>query len=397
MVEPVFRENSAFIVLSSSNEYVPYLYTALSSIIDNSSLKHNYDLLILEKNISDKNKEEILKLSQNNISIRFYHFDDLIKKYGFNFYTLSHVSVETYFKLCIPLLLKNISKCIFLDSDVIVKDDLYKLYSIDMEDYPICAAHCCLISGLYNYSNRLKAYVNNQLCLPDVKTYFQGGVLLINTNKWKELSATEHLIKSVQQNDFEYVDQCALNKFFVNSIKYIEQKWNYETVQRGFIPTYQVTDDDILKIHKEAKKDCAIIHYSGKYKPWFYPDEEFADIWWQYARKTPFYEEILTRMIQYQSNNENMQNNAVTQLRNELTKIHFPNINNRFIANEYNTKLNYVLEHMFLFKWIKFKYKIEKALSFGEKHERYKRKYKNVKQLIKDAKQLKKQFLNFNY
>ena len=33
----------------------------------------------------------------------------------------------------------------------------------------------------------------------------------------------------------------------------------------------------------------------------------------------------------------------------------------------------------------------------GEKHERYKRKYKNVKQLIKDAKQLKKQFLNFNH
>lgn len=397
MIEPIYIENSAFIVLSSSNEYVPYLYTALTSIIENSSINHNYDLLIIEKDISDKNKEKILKLSRTNISIRFYNFSDFIKKYGFNFYTLNHVSIETYFKFCIPLLLKNVSKCIFLDSDIIVKDDLYKLYSIDMEDYPLCVTHCCLISGLYNYHNKIRDYVNNQLCLPNVKNYFQGGVLLINTDKWNELNATELLIKSVQQNDFVYVDQCALNIFFANSVKFIEQKWNYETKQRGFASAYKLTDTKILNIHQNAKKEPYIIHYSGKHKPWLYPDEEFADIWWQYARKTPFYEEILTRMIQYQSNNENMQNNAVTPLRNELTKIHFPNINNRFIANEYNLKLNYVLEHMFIFKWIKFKYKLEKALSFGEKHERYKRKYKNVKQLIKDAKRLKKQFLDFNY
>lgn len=65
--------------------------------------------------------------------------------------------------------------------------------------------------------------------------------------------------------------------------------------------------------------------------------------------------------------------------------------------SQYNLKLNYILDHMLLFKCIKLKYKIKKAFSFGEKHERYKRKYKNVKQLINDAKQLKKQFLNFNY
>ena len=44
------------------------------------------------------------------------------------------------------------------------------------------------------------------------------------------------------------------------------------------------------------KDKTNIIHYPGLEKPWFYPEMQHADIWWEYARRTPFYEEILKRM-----------------------------------------------------------------------------------------------------
>lgn len=413
MITPVFVKNSAFIVLSSSNEYVPYLYTTLYSIIKNSSLKHNYDLLILEKNISAENKAKILKLSKGNISVRFYNFNRFIEKYHFNFFTYDHVSVETYFKLCIPLILKNVPKSIFLDSDVIVSGDLFDLYSTDIKGYPLGAAHCCLISGLYNYNNNLKTYIRQELCLSGVKNYFQGGVLLIDTNKWKKLHASEALIESVSKNNFQFVDQDALNKYFVHSIKFIDQKWNYETVQKGFIPTYAVTDKDILLIHKKAKACCKIIHYSGKYKPWFYPDEEMAEIWWQYARQTPFYEEIISRMIDFKISQKigktdknvllfrsellRMQsdyNHQNLQLRQELSKTHFPNINRHFAQNEERIKLLFVMHHLVRFELKKWKYGIKKAVSFGKKYEKYQNKFTVVKQLLQNARKLKKQLLH---
>ena len=81
-----------------------------------------------------------------------------------------------------------------------------------------------------------------------------------------------------------------------------------------------------------------------------------------------------------------------TNLRKELAQIHFPNINNRFAANEYNNKLLFVIEHPMRFKLKKSWYAIKKAFAFGKRYQKYKQKYQSLKTLLKDAKKLKKSF-----
>ena len=83
-----------------------------------------------------------------------------------------------------------------------------------------------------------------------------------------------------------------------------------------------------------------------------------------------------------------------TNLRKEFVQVHFPNINNRFAVNEYNTKLLFVIEHPMRFKLKKSWYAIKKAFAFGKRHQKYKQKYQSLKTLLKDAKKLKKSFLN---
>ena len=41
-----------------------------------------------------------------------------------------------------------------------------------------------------------------------------------------------------------------------------------------------------------------IIHYANETKPWYNPEDIFADIWWKYARLTPFYESLLLKLIE---------------------------------------------------------------------------------------------------
>ena len=60
-INPAFNENYTTLVMNCSNEYVPYMDVCLQSVLDNSSKKQNYDVVVLETTISKTNKS-IIKL-----------------------------------------------------------------------------------------------------------------------------------------------------------------------------------------------------------------------------------------------------------------------------------------------------------------------------------------------
>ena len=99
-------------------------------------------------------------------------------------------------------------------------------------------------------------------------------------------------------------------------------------------------------------KNPKIIHFQEESKPWNNPDEEYADVWWEYARKTPFYEECLKRMCQIKPK--------------ELSEL-------------FNYKKN-VLKY-----W---KYKLFSNFSLGRSKERYLSKRFMYKQKINNAKKM---------
>ena len=51
------------------------------------------------------------------------------------------------------------------------------------------------------------------------------------------------------------------------------------------------------KEYIKARSAPSIIHYAGPQKPWFFPEMDFGDEFWRYAKKTPWYEIMLYRMI----------------------------------------------------------------------------------------------------
>ncbi|MCW1562488.1 hypothetical protein OLS58_00140, partial [Campylobacter jejuni] len=63
------------------------------------------------------------------------------------------------------------------------------------------------------------------------------------------------------------------------------------------------------------------IHYCDYFKPWNSPHLPKADIWWHYARQTPFYEEILFKNITQNSLNiiQNSIQGAVERVKAHLS------------------------------------------------------------------------------
>ena len=72
-----------------------------------------------------------------------------------------HISIETNFRLKIASLIPNVEKCIYLDSDLILTENISKLWMQDIDDYYFAA-------------------------VTDKKVGFNAGVLLINLKKWRE-------------------------------------------------------------------------------------------------------------------------------------------------------------------------------------------------------------------
>jgi len=362
-IEPIYEQRNA-VCFASSDYYVPYLMVALESLKQHATATSNYDIIIFERNISRQNKKLITnKISATNISIRFCNPMSFFE--GLNIFTYEHIPLETYFKITMPNMLKNFDRILFLDSDMLIIDDVDKLLQIDLCNKTIGAHYCTLWSGIASRWPHVYDYTKNKLGLNNVNDYFQGGVLLFDVKKYIAKNYMERLIELSAKEKFICVDQCALNSICKEDVHYFDGAWNYETLQRGFHDTIGFAPHYFLLEREVAKLNPRIIHYSGPAKPWKFTDEESADIWWFYARQTPLYEEIIKRSMVERTQN----------LCEAITASCGHDFYRMYVRRHYK-KLR--MQMMFL--------RFAKHISFGHVSRRSNEKYRNIKQKLKSYK-----------
>ena len=295
--------NSINIVLSSSDYYVPYLYTTIYSFLQYKEEQDIYDIVILTNNISKNNIVHLKQLEhyKSNIHIRVHNIGYLVKDYEFK--ANNHVSVETFYRLFIPILFKHYDKIIFLDSDLIIRRNIVDILNECNLEYTINATRDPdYISQFYSIP-KVNKYTKKIIKLDNVENYFQAGVLVFNIKHFNQKYFIKELLDFASSREFMYVDQDVMNYFFKDDVHYIDMKWNCMTDCAGqrkenirlFAPK------DIYQLYLDTRKSPYIIHYAGFSKPWDYPWEDFADEFWKVAKKTIFYECILYRMMCKQS------------------------------------------------------------------------------------------------
>ncbi len=299
-LKPAFKTKNIAVALSSDDYYVPYVATVLASIKDSSSTEYNYDILIMHKNITDQHKEKLVSIVKSkNFSLRFVNiscFEEELK----DLFCRGHFTIETWFRLLMPELMPDYQKVLYLDSDLVVKDDVAKLYNTNVESYLLAACHDADTAGLYNgFESNKKNYMDNILKIKEPYNYFQAGVILFNLNEFRKKFTTKELLDYASSMDFELLDQDVLNSLAEGRVKFVDMSWNV------MFDWNYIRKDEIIKLGPKrlyedyliARENAKIIHYAGPDKPWTNPDSDFADIFWNYARKSGFYEVILNRMF----------------------------------------------------------------------------------------------------
>ncbi|NCE65306.1 DUF4422 domain-containing protein [Pseudoflavonifractor sp. 524-17] len=302
--EPAFSHNNIPVVLSSSDYYVPYAAVTVLSTLQHASKQFNYDFIFLYNSISNKNKELLRKIMDNysNVSIRFFYITPLIKKY--KFVANNHVSDETFYRLFVQKIFKNYKKIVYLDSDLLVKNDISALYKIDIGDNLIAATPDADWLGQYNGAIPVvKPYCDKKLKLSNPYLYFQAGVLVFNIEEMRDTFGDDELAEFGSKCEYMYVDQDVLNVKCQGRVYFLDIRWNIMSACGGGrtqnIKTF--TPLPIKEMYFKGREDPYIIHYAGYLKPWDDPSEDFASEFWELIRGTILYEIILQRMASHTS------------------------------------------------------------------------------------------------
>lgn len=286
----VKMDNTINIVFAADSNYAQHATVAMISIIRHTKSQERLRFFVLADNIPKTTKEKMkLSVIDKCADIVFVDIDAAkISKY----YVSGQLSRTAYARLEMAKWLPaDIDKVIYLDCDLIVFSDIVELWDYDLEDKPLGAVPD------YGIMTSHKDFVIKQktLAMQVNDSYFNSGVLVLSLAKWRKNNYTEKLQELVVTNNYQHHDQDALNKLFYNNWQSLPLRWN-------IIPPVWQLFQKILWRAKfrrralEARKNIAILHYAGGYKPWEYkPIADFNLEYYRSWHNSAFCNEVMPR------------------------------------------------------------------------------------------------------
>lgn len=266
------------IALICDENYVMPTSVVITSLIENKLPETYYDIHIFGDKISQKSKDILKNMEKENIKISLHDVENKFKNLGVEHV---YVSKSAYIKFDIQNLLPQYDKILYLDSDIIVVQDLTTLYNTDIEN-----VYAGVVEDMYATLVKPEEYM-----ISGIDKFFNSGVMLLNTKKLREEEITNEFIKNKKILNDEDVDNRTFVYTFGNNVKYLSPVYNYMNPCTDFV------NSDYYKFYKDEKfnttekllpiEELTIIHFTAE-KPWNYACYFYWEDWIKYFKKSPF-------------------------------------------------------------------------------------------------------------
>ena len=262
------------IFFASDDNYVPFLAVSIKSLLDNASKDFYYKIYVLTEGITESNEERLKKLATEDSEVIFVNLSSNIAKIRDRLSaTLRDYYTESiFYRIFIASMYPEYSKAIYLDCDIVVLGDISKFYNIDLGDNILGAVNDDVIVT----NAEFRDYSDNGVGVEYTK-YFNSGVLLMNLDEYRKEKIQQRFVYLLVKHNFETAapDQDYLNVLCYNRVHYIDKSW------------------DKMPVGDEYDGELNLIHYNNFRKPWYYDDVPYGEYFWEYAKKTDYYDDIL--------------------------------------------------------------------------------------------------------
>ena len=300
-LQPVF-DHAVLAVFSCNDTFVPYLAIAIESLVYHSSAEHHYDVVVLHSSLSDTNIEKLksIQFGKSNISIRFFFMEDLISSVGSELFPVEgYVPRETYNKCFLLEIFEGYDRCLYLDSDILICDDVAKLYYSDMQGKSLSASrNVANINAAYLNKDvkgvRFRDYLKDVLCIDDYEEYFQAGVVLLDFNRLKDEQLLERSVDALKKIGRPiFFDQCVFNKLFYKDASFFSTAWNHVWYLQDYSYLKSSMSKHIYYDYAKGRSFPKIIHYASGDKYYNKPEWSLANRFWTFSANSKFYPDIL--------------------------------------------------------------------------------------------------------
>ncbi len=275
------------IFFSINDKFPLFLDCAIRSVIKNASKDYDYKFYVLHQGVDDSYIERMS--SEFPYEVKFIPIEEGFKgitdrdenKLRCDFFTAS-----IFFRIFLADMFPEYDKGIYLDSDVIVLGDISELYEMDLGDNIIAACPDFSIRGLPAFVDGFE----NAVGVP-IEQYINSGILLMNLKMMRDVKFSDHFLELMNTYHFDTIapDQDYINAMCYGKILYLDECWDAMPPVGGGRPLLE---------------DPKIIHYNLFFKPWYYDDIPYEEYFWDIAKDSPFYEEILNCKATYSDENK---------------------------------------------------------------------------------------------
>lgn len=359
-----------------SDLYTHILSVSILSLLQNSGADDEFNIFVLNSDVSEESKRKIEMLKE----VKDFRIEYINMKNSEFEGIAEGISVVSNYRIKMASVLPKLDKILFLDSDMIIMDSMAELYNTDLGENYFAAV---IDPG---------AELQRQYTIEDDDKFpnprFNTGLMLVNLKKWREDDIERKIFDGLRWYS-KKICMLAGSKCYANGMQ--RQNFNIKSVLQR-VANSKTTEfvSSSPGLWEQSSKDPKIIHICGMPKYWQKSRLLWEDIFWKYAKKTPYYEEFISYLSDAKIEDVN---NSIKAIFIEIDML-----KHRIDDAEKRRKESIILLdvyfHPFRFFLKKIKYRLMKHLTFGKRKRKYKNKYNLIQNRTESATQFIKEMKN---
>lgn len=238
-----------------NHSYIEQFLFCVRSII---RFPDEYNIFVFHTDLSKDDQEYILESLPASISFSFIYIDNDALK---DFPTTKRYPLEIYYRIMSAMYLpKDIDKILYLDSNIVVINPLTDLYNTNIDSYYY--AGCSHVRKLITWFN------HKRLNTKQINPYLNTSVLLMNLKNLREHQSKQEVLSFVNKHNKRLwlPDQDIISSLYGDKILFLDY-FKYNLSDRMLF-IYNFEHPFKKRNISWVQKNCSIIHYCGKNKPW---------------------------------------------------------------------------------------------------------------------------------
>lgn len=255
------------LVFAADDGFAEGLAVALHSALTRLARTIRPDVYILDNGLSASTRSRIHDVvERTDLGDRLHWLevppDERLRPFAID----SRLTPSTYSRLLIPELLPaQIERAVYLDADLLIREDVSPLFDVDLRGSPIGAVGDFAIPTTDNPASGVRDRATP-------RPYFNAGVLVMDIARWRETGLADQALAYAAEGEEQLRnrEQDALNAVAPDWFE-LDYRWN---VQHTYFPltgppSPSGLSGPLRQQRRQLYRRAAILHFIGEPKPWY--------------------------------------------------------------------------------------------------------------------------------